>query len=246
VTGPGPITSDGCAVEVYRQLPAMGEPELVHAVAGPGARILDLGAGTGRIADPLVDLGHDVVAVDDSAQMLARVRRARTHLGRIEDLDLGERFDVVLLASYLLNTPDDALRGALLLAARRHLVDDGRALFQWHEPAWFDGLAAGTRTEGRLAGLTSRLEVDANEGGLLTATVSYDDGARSWRQPFTARRLDLRQVAAELAAAGLAHEPDAPAPSWLLATADRPLRGSRSASPRTRPGSRAGRPSAAG
>ena len=29
-TGPGEITPDGCAVEFYALLPAMGEPEIVH------------------------------------------------------------------------------------------------------------------------------------------------------------------------------------------------------------------------
>jgi SAM-dependent methyltransferase len=114
--------SDGSPVEVYRRLPSMGEPELVSGLLPPGARVLDLGAGTGRTADPLAELGYDVVAVDDSAEMLAHVRRARPHLGRIEDLALAERFDLVLLAGHLVNTPDAGLRRALLAAARRHLV----------------------------------------------------------------------------------------------------------------------------
>ena len=52
-TGPGPITNDGCAVEFYALLPAFGEPEIVHAAVPPGASILELGCGTGRILRPL-------------------------------------------------------------------------------------------------------------------------------------------------------------------------------------------------
>jgi SAM-dependent methyltransferase len=217
VTGPGPVTADGCPVEVYRRLPAMGEPELVDALVRPRARILDLGAGTGRIADPLVALGHEVVAVDGSAEMLAHVRRARPHHARIEELHLGERFDAVLLASHLVNTPDDGLRRALLDAARRHLDDGGRLLLQWHEPGWFDGLRAGTVTEGGIGGLTSRLEVHGFEGGVVAATVSYSDGRSTWAQPFRALRLDVDRLAAELGAAGLVLDPEAPAPGWLIA-----------------------------
>jgi SAM-dependent methyltransferase len=219
VSGPGAVTADGCPVEVYRRLPAMGEPELVDALIRPRARVLDLGAGTGRIADPLAGLGHDVVAVDDSAEMLAHVRRARPHRARIEDLDLGERFDAVLLASHLVNTPDDGLRRALLGAARRHLDDGDRMLLQWHEPEWFDRLVPGVVSEGAIGGIGSRFEVHAHADGVLDGTVSYTDGEHVWSQRFQAARLDRARMAAELAAAGLVPDPEAPAAGWLLAFA---------------------------
>jgi ubiquinone/menaquinone biosynthesis C-methylase UbiE len=91
----------------------MGEPEIVHAAVPAGASILELGAGTGRVTHRLVALGHPVVAVDESAEMLARIRGAETVRARIEELDLGRRFDAVLLASFLVNTADHGLRAAL-------------------------------------------------------------------------------------------------------------------------------------
>jgi len=63
-----------------------------------------VGCGTGRITHPLVALGHPVVAVDESPEMLAHVRDAEKVCARIEHLALGRRFDVVLLASHLINT----------------------------------------------------------------------------------------------------------------------------------------------
>ena len=53
-TGPGVITPDGCAVDLYRVLPAMGEPEIVHGAIPAGAGILELGAGAGRVTHRLV------------------------------------------------------------------------------------------------------------------------------------------------------------------------------------------------
>jgi SAM-dependent methyltransferase len=88
-TGPGAITPDGCAVDFYARMTAMGEPEIVHEAAGPGASILELGCGTGRITHPLAELGHEVVAVDESPEMLAHVHGAQTVCARIEDLALG-------------------------------------------------------------------------------------------------------------------------------------------------------------
>jgi hypothetical protein len=35
--GPGPVTADGCPVELYRLLPAAGEPQVVHAAVPSGA-----------------------------------------------------------------------------------------------------------------------------------------------------------------------------------------------------------------
>ncbi|MGW4588500.1 class I SAM-dependent methyltransferase [Amycolatopsis thermoflava] len=90
-------TADGCPVEVYRLLPPSGEAEIAHRAAPPGAAMLDLGCGTGRIAHRLIELGHPVTAVDDSPEMLAHVRGAEAVQARIEGLDLGRRFPAVLV-----------------------------------------------------------------------------------------------------------------------------------------------------
>ena len=217
--GPGVITPDGCAVELYALLPAMGEPEIVHAAVPPGASILELGAGAGRMTRPLVELGHPVVAVDESRAMLDRLRGAagtpvaegsagpapvgvETVEARIQGLDLGRRFDAVLLASFLVNQPDDDLRCGFLRACRDHVRDDGCVIVQRHPPAWFDEAAEGERTSD---GITYRLR-DLRRPGpdLLAATVEYQVEEQVWAQWFTTRRLDDRAFAAALAEAGLA------------------------------------------
>ena len=201
-TGPGVITPDGCSVELYSLLPPMGEPEVVHAAIPAGAAILELGAGAGRVTHPLVALGHPVVAVDESAEMLARIRGAETVPARIQDLALGRRFDVVLLGSFLVNTADRELRGRFLTACRDHVDDDGCVLVQRHDPAWFAEATEGERTSG---GITFRLRDLGRPGpGLLAATVEYQVGERVWTQSFTAERLDDRAMAAALDEAGLA------------------------------------------
>jgi SAM-dependent methyltransferase len=200
--GPGAITPDGCAVELYALLEPMGEPEIVHAAVPAGASILELGAGAGRVTRPLVALGHPVVAVDESAEMLARIRGAETVRARIQELDLRRRFDAVLLASFLVNTDDRDLRRRFLQACRRHLGDGGCVLVQRHPPAWFEEATEGERVAG---GVTNRLRDLRRPGpGLLAATVEYQVGDRVWAQSFTAERLDDRALAAALAEAGLA------------------------------------------
>lgn len=201
-TGPGVITRDGCAVDLYALLEPRGEAQVVHAAVPPGAPVLELGAGAGRIADALAALGHPVTAVDDSPQMLARVRAAQPVCARIEDLDLGERFPVVLLASHLVNAGDEAAREAFLAARARHVAPGGSVILQQHPPSWFAAAAPCSREAGGLS-FTMR-DVTRPGPGLVSATIEYRAGDRVWTQTFTARRLDDAGLRAALAAAGLA------------------------------------------
>jgi SAM-dependent methyltransferase len=195
------ITPDGCAVDFYAQIPDFGEPAIVHGAVGAGASILDLGCGAGRITRPLAALGHEVVAVDESPDMLAHVRGAQTVCARIEDLDLGRRFDAVLLASHLINVADEPARRAMLAACRRHVADDGCVIIQQHAPDWF---ATAGEAESTRDGVTYRLrDVSRPAPNLVSATVEYVAGDRCWSQTFTASRLDDAELAATLAAAGL-------------------------------------------
>ncbi len=196
------MTNDGCPVELYPLLPPAGEPEAVHAAIEAGAEVLDLGAGTGRIAHGLIELGHPVVAVDDSAAMLGWVRGARTVCSRIEDLRLGRRFPAVLLASHLINNPDRPVRTALLDTVRGHLAPGGKLVAQWHPPEWFDLVGAGG--DGRLGPVRIRLRGITRTGDLLSATVYYEVEGRSWEQPFTCLRLSEDALLGALAGAGLA------------------------------------------
>jgi SAM-dependent methyltransferase len=199
-TGPGVITPDGCAVEFYARMTAMDEPAIVHDALRPGASILELGSGTGRITHSLVALGHPVVAVDESPEMLTYVRDAETVCSRIEDLTLGRRFDAVLLASHLINA-DPATRTTFLAACRRHVAGDGCVIIQQHPPEWFSAAVGGQSTRD---GIIFRMrDVSRPAPNLVTATMEYVDGHQRWTQTFTATRLDETELAAALADAGL-------------------------------------------
>jgi SAM-dependent methyltransferase len=201
-SGPGVITPDGCAVDFYALLQAGGEPEIIHSAAGTAdASILELGSGTGRVTDALVKLGHPVVAVDESPEMLARIRTAETVCARIEGLVLDRTFDLVLLASHLLNVPDAEVRDALLRTCAKHVSAAGCVIIQHHPPQWF---ASATASEEQVDGIIFRLRDVSRPGDeLLAATVEYQAGDRVWTQTFTAMRLDEEQLKAALAEAGL-------------------------------------------
>lgn len=193
------VAPDGSPVDLYLLFPAAGEAERVHAAIPPGAPVLDLGCGVGRIAHELVRLGHPVVAVDESREMLAHVRGVERVCARIEELDLGRRFPCVLLASHLVNTADEEQRRASLAACARHVAVDGVVLVERHEPRWVP--EEGVR--GQMGDVTIALEDVRIEAPHVAATVRYEAGGRTWHHPFDARLFDDEALDKELRAAGL-------------------------------------------
>ncbi|MYU08798.1 methyltransferase domain-containing protein [Streptomyces sp. SID8366] len=201
-TGTGAITPDGCAVEVYTRLPIGPEPDIIAAAVPAGAHILELGSGVGRMTHPLLERGFTVTAVDESADMLARIHGARTICAPIEELDLGgEKFDVVMLASFLVHAGDEEVRRGLLRTCARHVADGGRVLIQ-REGA--DHHTDVPRERVDPAGFTVRVASVTPVGdGVNSVRVEYAFPDGTWTQTFLARPLTKEQFEAALAEAGL-------------------------------------------
>lgn len=219
--GPGAITADGCPVDLYAALPADGRAELLHGRIPAGSRVLDLGCGTGRIAEPLSELGHHVTAVDNSPDMLARLRRADPVRSEIAGLRLDRRFDVVVLASNLVNHSDPAARRRLLEVAGAHLAPSGELLIEWEPPAWFEPWTPGVTVRGAIGDIATEFTVHARLGELVAATVTYVRGERRWSQHFTTRRLTVDGLGRALAEAGLRLQGlFGPGETWVAAVPD--------------------------
>ena len=202
-SGPGVQTADGCSVELYRQLPYHGELELVRASFEPGAKVLELGCGTGRHTRKMLDWGVVVTAVDNSADMLAAVpSEARKVLGDIETLELREQFSLVVLASNLINHPKAAIRQAFLQAARRHLGAGGKVLVERQDPEWLSTARLGK--QGSLGPVSLFVESAERENQRVRIALRYELGNQAWRQSFEAVILQEAEVEAMLADAGFA------------------------------------------
>ena len=157
-------------------------------VTGP---ILELGAGTGRLAVPLAMAGHAVTAVDVDGHMLKRARdgwRRERPRGRSKDgpsatgsltllrrdmrtLRVDERFGLVILAlNTLLQLGDAASQRQAIAVTARHLRPDGVAVLDVWLPAGGD-LAM---YDGRLG--LEWMRQDPETGDQVTKSVSarYD------------------------------------------------------------------------
>ena len=208
------VAPDGSPVAFYRRLPATGEPELIHAAIGAGVSVLDLGCGPGRIAGPLAALGHAVVGVDDGPGMVAAlppgvegvVADART-------VRLGRTFGAVLLASHLVNAPDDGSSFAATAAA--HLEAGGLVVGQTYPPGWDPASSIGHVQELGDARIEMLRATVAD--GRLEAEVRYGVDGVTWTQAFSARVLDEAGLRGLLDAAGLAFVHWLERPGWFLA-----------------------------
>lgn len=200
-TGPGAITPDGCAVELYSRLPVGSEPDIVAAAVPADAHILELGCGLGRVTHPLLERGFAVTAVDESQEMLDRIRGARTIRDSIEDLDLGETFDVVMLASFLVHSGDVEVRQALLRTCVRHLAADGCVLIQREGEDWHTNLP---RERVDPSGFTARIVSAEPAGdGVNSVYAEYEFPDATWTQTFLSRPLTMEQFEGALGEVGL-------------------------------------------
>jgi hypothetical protein len=164
-----PTTPDEGFAELYAKLPDATDLfpwlELAQAATPP---VLYLGIGTGRLAVPLAAAGIELVGVDSHPGMLARLRQRLPGIelvqSRIEDLDLGRLFDLVIVPSNILCSVDR------LRAAGNHVAADGSLAFELTNPYWLRaGASHGVRVQS-FDGNGARFEVDYKlpDGRLIT------------------------------------------------------------------------------
>src|SRR3712207_3032632 len=114
----------------------VGEARLVDAMLPRGARVLDAGSGTGRVAGHLSDVGHVVVGVDGDPVLVAAAQEehpgVRFVVGDLAELDLPaagipEPFDVIVSAGNVVTFLAESTRVEVLRRLRAHVQPDGRA-----------------------------------------------------------------------------------------------------------------------
>jgi SAM-dependent methyltransferase len=170
---------------------------------GSDGPILELAAGSGRIAVPLAEAGHRVVGVDLDPAMLdrARIRWVSAQQGAVTggsldlvrsdmtNLALEERFDLAILGfNSLLVLPDRQSQQQAVQVMCDHLTADGRAVIEVWLPSpedleLYDGrliedwVRTDPATGERLAKLTSaRLDRETSQATLDTFFDAWLDG----------------------------------------------------------------------
>lgn len=157
-----------------------------------GNEVLELGCGTGRVAEPLARAGCDVTGIDLSPSMLERARARAAGLSGegsltllqadMRTLDLERRFDCVFIPLGGLQHMQTAVDVAATLATvARHLKPDGLAVVDI-EAAHPDDLTPGpqpllqhwSRTHGDVV-VTKLVAVDGEPSALLKHVTWHFD-----------------------------------------------------------------------
>ncbi len=168
-----------------------GDLDLYLALAArSGGPVLELAAGSGRIAVPLAAAGHAVVAVDRDPAMLARAGARRTAAGaetaarlRLVEADVvglaleeGPGFRLAILAlNSLMLFPDRPAQRAAIAALARHLAPGGLAVVDVWLP---DGLTL-ARYDGRLVLEYLRRDPESGRDVAKTAAAFHDPASGS-------------------------------------------------------------------
>ncbi|MFD8599670.1 class I SAM-dependent methyltransferase [Kitasatospora sp. NPDC059646] len=157
-----------------------GEARLADALLARGARVLDAGAGMGRVTAALLRRGHDVVAIEPDEALVRQARETYPGLPIDERdiLDLGPDdgpFDLVVCVGNVMlylaeGTERDALR-----AMRAVLGGNGRILVGFHLQDRPPHARAYTAAEFEADLTAAGLRVDLRAGTyqLHPATESY-------------------------------------------------------------------------
>ena len=124
-------------VDRFRKLAADGadlggEARMIDAMVPRRSRILDAGAGAGRVGGFLAAAGHDVVGVDLDPLLVAAAQEdypgPRWLTGDLSELDLPGRFDVIVCAGNVMTFTAPDTRPEILRRMRAHLADAGRVV----------------------------------------------------------------------------------------------------------------------
>jgi SAM-dependent methyltransferase len=175
--------------------------ELAETEPGP---VLDVGAGTGRVAVDLARRGHAVTALDVDSELLATLDeraggRVRTVVADAQRFDLGERFGLVLAPMQTVQLLAD--RAGFLRSTREHLAQGGLlavALADRLEP--FEGPLPAPDVCGPLVSQPVAVRLD---GDLARLERVRDDGERVDLDVVELHQVAPEQLEREAAAVGL-------------------------------------------
>jgi SAM-dependent methyltransferase len=168
---PDPARSFGAVVDAYdRGRPTYPREAAAWLAGEQPLSVLELGAGTGKLTEQLVALGHDVHATDPDAAMLAKLQErlpaVRTSQASAEEIPAGDRSYDVVVSAQAFHWFD---LGRALPEIARVLKAGGRLSLVWNQR---DERVPWVRRLGAIIGTQDQLREPA---ALLEGSTLFDE-----------------------------------------------------------------------
>jgi len=196
----------------YRRMTERTSQKVQEWISSPRGRIADIGAGTGRLTLPLVEAGHEVVAIDPSSGMLsvlneklqsrgyeAEVIRASMSDFRTQPVDLA----LCVFTVFIYITNEEELIASFRNISR-HLKPGGLFIFDLASDMFFQ---MGTVMSHRSNELRRETRISQIEGELFQTTDEisgiYQGKQFEYTETFNVRRWDSDTVFEYLNQCGL-------------------------------------------
>lgn len=172
---------------------------LVGLVQSEKPRIADIGAGTGRLTKPLIELGFEIVAVEPSSQMLERLKlKVSGFENKVEVIntsmaDFKARpvdISVCVFTVFAYITEEDELQKSIRNIAH-HIKPSGYFLFDLASDLFFQGGVVMSHSSPELHRET-RITPEAGEVFRISDDIygQYDGVAFQHNESFLVRRWD--------------------------------------------------------
>lgn len=107
---------------------AVALAETLRKKLGRSLRVLDVGCGIGNMSIPIASLGHEVLGIDldeptiAKARELNQFRNARFEVSTMDDVPIGESYDLIICAEIIEHLHD---ANTFLASVVSHLTDSG-------------------------------------------------------------------------------------------------------------------------
>jgi SAM-dependent methyltransferase len=153
-------------------------------------RVLEIGAGTGRVTEAIAAVARSVVAIEYAPAMLRRAADRLAHMETVRllladarALPLLGEFDLVALPYRVIHHLESEERRRLWRSLAAVLAEDGRVAFDsWHGPAPAGGAGRGSPPTTNIG--TAELRAELERAGLAAVRTSNGFGGTGTGRSF--------------------------------------------------------------
>lgn len=174
--------------------------ETIENTIKPPAKIVDFGAGTGRLSIPLSSMGYEVLAVEPSGQMLKQLRKkpgassVSTFQGKMQEFQTDTSYDMAICVfTVILYLLDEESLEKSIEAAANALCHDGFLFIDIPSDTIFQSYQRNTAIMQRSVSVSSKPDDDIYEYS-EQITINQNSQSTTYTDYFKIRNWKVKNV----------------------------------------------------